>query len=45
METINKGIRALNLDMVFRVALGAGFAFMIVVGLTMPETGMGNPGL
>ena len=45
MESINKGIRALNFDVLFRAVLGAGFAYMIVVGLGMPETGMGNPGL
>ncbi len=45
MVSINKGIRALSLDVVFRAALGAGFAYIVVVGLGMPETGMGNPGL
>ena len=35
----------LNLDVLFRVAIGAGFASMIVAGAGMPRTTFGNPGL
>jgi hypothetical protein len=35
----------LTLDALFRLAIGAGFAYMIVAGLGMPKTSFGSPGL
>lgn len=37
--------RLLNLDALFRLTIGVGFASMIVAGLGMPRTSFGNPGL
>jgi hypothetical protein len=38
------GLR-LNLDVVFRLLIGLGFAYMIVAGMRMPRTTFGSPGL
>ena len=34
-----------SLDVLFRLAIGAGFGYMIVAGVAMPRTSFGNPGL
>jgi hypothetical protein len=35
----------LRLDLLFRLLIGVGFAYMIVAGLGMPSTSFGTPGL
>jgi hypothetical protein len=35
----------IRLDLVFRLLIGVGFAYMIVAGLAMPRTSFGTPGL
>jgi hypothetical protein len=42
---MNKALRFLNLDILFRLAIGVGFAYMILAGSRMPRTTFGSPGL
>jgi hypothetical protein len=37
--------RLINLDVLFRLVIGAGFASLIVAGVGMPRTTFGSPGL